>query len=359
MNTVKHALETVEDNTFVKVVNIGDQRVKTVSWQTIAQAMQRDVEDVQYQWNHYRLLSFKRGPFTAQEDRIILQRYQEWTLMSEDLKPRPGLWVALEKEINREDKRISERWRTVLSKRVASLQEELRKVGEVNNTIQMLHLQQQQQHQQQQVAMSMPQMQQQQMQQQIGFSHVQQPGNHNVNAINIHPGHHQQQQQTHMQLQMLSGNTLAVLHPPMQQQHELNSANAALVDAARKLPPVDPNAYAPRVYRYTPKKKRRDGSLDGMSSPDPVDKGPSIRWNEDMDQVLKEAVRVSDSDWKRTAQYVNDNMPMSARLGTVVDDQKCRGRWYRALRHDDPDWQRRLEEKLQASIEAIDQSQED
>ena len=53
----------------------------------------------------------KKGPFTAEEDTLICQRVEEWGDKGN------GLWVALEREMGRPGQTISERWRTVLSKR--------------------------------------------------------------------------------------------------------------------------------------------------------------------------------------------------------------------------------------------------
>jgi hypothetical protein len=265
---VKHALESNEDSNFVKIVNANEQRVKTISWTNIAAALHRDIEDVNYQWNCYRLSTFRRGPFTPQEDRIIIQRYQEWSLMSEDLKPRVGLWVALEKELNREDKRISERWRSILSKRVASIQQELQR-SEVVNSVDPL----------------VP-----------------------VSVI---------------------------------ESEETNKSAGDIdfvLEAARRLPPVTPstsNNLKPKTASNTRKRNsKHDSSVEELGDTALLmQKSPSVRWNNEMDEILKEACMTHESDWKAIATFVNEHMPHSARLGTVVDDNKCRGRWYRHLRH--------------------------
>jgi hypothetical protein len=589
VNTVKHALEAPEETTFVKIVNIGEQRVKTISWTNIAAALHRDIEDVNYQWNCYRLSNFKRGPFSVQEDLIIIRRYQEWSLISDDLKPRTGLWVALEKELNREDKRISERWRSILSKRVESMQEELLRadpklmsnamaaavaaanatsganstnnnnagaansgngggnsgnsgilqamgppllgaaglVPFVDNAVHLAHMQQSM------VSMSTEQLQQlqeqlqQHQQQQQHSEHVAQlqllvsqgllssadaaatanrssgdnatgisagsaTGNtdpyslyhhHSENSLQktaaaaqaghfephtLHPmsldphqqhqlahghshlqslGEQQQQQQqqrlaaielnnqgyeTHARALHFDTSPFDVLQQAQQRAYDesredLNVSEnaAAMYEAASRKPMVSPDSYVNYIanqqqrqmvklnaaaagkrssvsggrkdgdkgtedsytallqrqqqqqllphlqhhgyhvhhgHQYPPQQQMHQSHqhhhlYGGSASPTTMlssvnagdsnspndnlhslmDKAPSIRWNTEMDDVLREAYKRFESDWKQIAAYVNEHMPASARLGTMVDDNKCRGRWYRSIRHHDGD----------------------
>lgn len=101
--------------------NANNANVKVISWLNIARQLNRTTEDVNHQWNQIRLSQFRKGAFTEEEDALIIQRVREWNAIpTVNNKPRLGIWVALEKELNREDKRISERWRSILSKRIAA-----------------------------------------------------------------------------------------------------------------------------------------------------------------------------------------------------------------------------------------------
>ena len=80
-------------------------------WKTIGEKLGRVAMDCS---NKYKLIlqsQMKKGPFTAEEDTLICQRVEEWGDKGN------GLWVALEREMGRPGQTISERWRTVLSKR--------------------------------------------------------------------------------------------------------------------------------------------------------------------------------------------------------------------------------------------------
>lgn len=64
--------------------------------------------------SNFPAIEYKKGPFSAEEDEYVIQRVKEWV----NQKRGNGIWVALQKEMGRKDKRISERWRFKLSKRV-------------------------------------------------------------------------------------------------------------------------------------------------------------------------------------------------------------------------------------------------
>ncbi len=115
---VDEALHSDSNFDYTKVVTIGNDKVRTISWTNIAKAMNRTPEDISHAWSKIRLSKFKRGAYSPEEDRLIVTRVREWYSQPEEIRPKSGLWVALEKELNREDKRISERWRSILSKRV-------------------------------------------------------------------------------------------------------------------------------------------------------------------------------------------------------------------------------------------------
>lgn len=85
-------------------------------WPFIAAQMGRSQPDVVRQHALQYNASLRHGTFTPEEDAHILKRYREW---HSTYPGQPGLWVALEKEMSRKDKRISERWRHVLAKRHA------------------------------------------------------------------------------------------------------------------------------------------------------------------------------------------------------------------------------------------------
>lgn len=85
-----------------------------MNWQALAALLGRNPADVQRQHELLYNASLRHGTFTPEEDAHILKRYSEWHALHPG---QSGLWVALEKEMCRKDKRISERWRHVLSKR--------------------------------------------------------------------------------------------------------------------------------------------------------------------------------------------------------------------------------------------------
>ena len=51
----------------------------------------------------------KKGPFTAEEDELIRTKVSEWGDQG------VGLWKALEKEMNRDGRCISQRWLLISS----------------------------------------------------------------------------------------------------------------------------------------------------------------------------------------------------------------------------------------------------
>jgi hypothetical protein len=124
LRLVDEALHSQTNFEYTKVITIGHDKMRTISWTNIAKAMNRPLEEVNYMWTKIRLTKFKHGAYSPEEDRLIITRVREWYSRPEEMRPKTGLWVALEKELNREDKRISERWRSILSKRVSfSVQE--------------------------------------------------------------------------------------------------------------------------------------------------------------------------------------------------------------------------------------------
>jgi len=65
-------------------------------------------------------ITYKHGAFTNTEDVHIIRRYLEWKCVYKE-NAKSGIWSLLERELNRKDKRISELWRHVLCKRLATL----------------------------------------------------------------------------------------------------------------------------------------------------------------------------------------------------------------------------------------------
>lgn len=95
---------------------IGEKEAR-INWSVIAMDLGRKQSDVLRQWNAIKVASMKHGPFTQEEDLCIIHAVQNWR--KNNLKA--GIWVHLEKQMNRKDKRISERWRHVLSKKYANI----------------------------------------------------------------------------------------------------------------------------------------------------------------------------------------------------------------------------------------------
>ena len=80
-------------------------------WKAIGKQLGRVPKDCNAKFNNIQSSKLKKGPFTAEEDALICQRKEEWGDKGN------GLWVALEKEMDRPGKLISERWRLTLSRR--------------------------------------------------------------------------------------------------------------------------------------------------------------------------------------------------------------------------------------------------
>lgn len=67
----------------------------------------------------------QRGQFNPDEDEHIVMRWLQWKIAGQQ----NGIWVALEKEMNRRDKRIAERWRSILMPRIEKQVFELQNQG--------------------------------------------------------------------------------------------------------------------------------------------------------------------------------------------------------------------------------------
>ena len=80
-------------------------------WKAIGMELGRVPLDCTNKYNSMQSSKLKKGLFTAEEDALIRQRVEEWGDKG------IGLWVALQKEMGRSGRVISERWHDVLSKR--------------------------------------------------------------------------------------------------------------------------------------------------------------------------------------------------------------------------------------------------
>ena len=65
---------------------------------------------------------------------------------------------------------------------------------------------------------------------------------------------------------------------------------------------------------------------------DIIEKPESVRWNDEMDELLKDGMQLYNTDWAKIADHINNHCTS---MKSKVDDTKCRGRWYRALRKKD------------------------
>jgi hypothetical protein len=86
-----------------------------IDWVLIGGELQRNSKMCKRIWQNYQRSlknkSLKKGPFSPQEDAIIIVRVSAWD------KKKTGLWIGLERELGRSGANICSRWRKVLSKR--------------------------------------------------------------------------------------------------------------------------------------------------------------------------------------------------------------------------------------------------
>jgi hypothetical protein len=80
---------------------------RRIDWQAVGQVLGRVPADCASKYNLTRESKMKKGPFTAEEDAVIVQRVQEWGDRGQ------GLWVQLEQELGRSGKMISRRWSNI------------------------------------------------------------------------------------------------------------------------------------------------------------------------------------------------------------------------------------------------------
>lgn len=84
----------------------------TVDWTAVSKALNRSYKVTKGKWKNLELAearkTMKRGPWSAEEDALIMQRRQEWELNG---RQRGKLWPLLEKELNRRSEQVHSRWR--------------------------------------------------------------------------------------------------------------------------------------------------------------------------------------------------------------------------------------------------------
>lgn len=323
-----------DETKFNKQITVGDNKLKTISWTNIANELKREVDDVNHQYNQIRMSKFRRGAFTPEEDRIIIQRYHEWHNQPTEKKPKTGLWVALEKELNREDKRISERYRSILSKRVV--------FNSADGSFSLTHAPTTITSSSSSNNYSPPPIPPNNNNGNSSSINILNHTSLNPSSLNIQmissanhiPPHHSLSIPPNSQAIMLDPSTLDLLHMQQQQPSPFLTHHGVL----SSIPLMHQSqAIAQQHYMNQNLNSLSDASLplmmdDDINNPNSqfrMEKGESVRWNDSMDNLLVEGMRLFNADWRRIADHVNQN---SCQGSPIVDDTKCRGRWYRQFR---------------------------
>eukprot|EP01039_Chlorochromonas_danica_P003224 gene3223-3531_t len=293
-----------DNDYFSKCITIGKsgERVRTISWVGIAQQLKRTADDVSHMWSQIRAARFKRGAFTEAEDQKIIQRAQEWYAMPADLRQRPGLWVTLERELGREDKRISERYRNILSKRLPqTLQQLALPASQQPNSAQPTAHPKQLQGRQQKAA-------------QPSLSAPSSP----LTDVD------------HLLLNGLTSSSAEIMSLPI----ALTSASAdSVLSSDTHLSFPTHTLFEDGLYTTMPIESSSSSSLNGRN--DRLHSRPNIsselvRWNDAMDEKLAEAMNIYGHEWGKIANHLNEAFRGQGK--PLLDNNKCRGRWYRALR---------------------------
>ena len=86
-------------------------KTECTDWKAIGEQLGRAPKDCHTQYKSIKEREMNKSPFTVEEDALICQRVEEWGDKGN------GLWAALEKEMGRSGRLISERWRITLSRR--------------------------------------------------------------------------------------------------------------------------------------------------------------------------------------------------------------------------------------------------
>ncbi|KAJ1440165.1 hypothetical protein B484DRAFT_476757 [Ochromonadaceae sp. CCMP2298] len=92
-----------------------------VDWAPVAWELGRSTNVCRTKWYHSQTLlrnkSLKKGPFSPEEDAIILAGVAAWDMNEK------GLWSSLERELGREGPSTQKRWNKILSQRLQSIEE--------------------------------------------------------------------------------------------------------------------------------------------------------------------------------------------------------------------------------------------
>ena len=89
-----------------------NNRKTEVRWGPVSHALNRTKIDCKHKVTSLHYATLRRGPFSEEEDALILQRRAEWEMAGDGLR---GLWKALEEEMGRPAKSIRDRWAATLS----------------------------------------------------------------------------------------------------------------------------------------------------------------------------------------------------------------------------------------------------
>lgn len=82
-------------------------------WVAIGQELNRIPSKCADKWRDLHASRMKKGPFAAEEDALMRQRVAEW---EREGKPK-GLWVSLQKEMDRRAQSIRMHWKIALATR--------------------------------------------------------------------------------------------------------------------------------------------------------------------------------------------------------------------------------------------------
>ena len=83
-----------------------------VQWGPVIHSLNRTRVDCTEKFSLLHHATLRKGPFSEEEDALILQRRAEWEKAGDGLV---GLWKALEEEMGRPATKIRQRWANTLS----------------------------------------------------------------------------------------------------------------------------------------------------------------------------------------------------------------------------------------------------
>ena len=90
----------------VQVDVLVEMRKELQNWGTIAKTLNIVPKLCKSKYASVSLVSLKRGPFTPEEDAIIISRVEAWG----DPKQRLGLWMELQELLKRPSASVRHRW---------------------------------------------------------------------------------------------------------------------------------------------------------------------------------------------------------------------------------------------------------